>query len=304
MQQPSLPDHPAPLLGLNPGRGRADVLDAFEAWLGRKVSLVEDAVPRRSWATIENPLDQLQPWFRRGLPLVLTVPMLPRRGATLSAGAQGAYDHHFVRLAERLVEAGYGRSVIRLGHEANGDWFPWAASRAPGAYTTYWRRIVTAMRSVPGGAFRFDWTVARGPQAVAADRLYPGDDVVDVIGMDVYDRDPEHPPGPRRWEKFLTQPYGLDWLASFAAAHNKRISISEWGLAQTRNSNGGGDNPFFVEQMAAWFKTHDVWYHVYFEVDAPDARHRLLGGHFPNAAVRFRTLFSRRTTGDDQLTRK
>jgi hypothetical protein len=297
---------PSPLLALNPGRGRTDVLVAFERWLGRRVDLVEDAISRRDWKSIADPADEVAPWQQLRRSLVVTVPMLPRAGASLSRGASGHYDHQFALLAERLVAAGYGDAIIRLGHEANGAWFPWAAARDPAAYVAYWRRIVGTMRSVSGAAFRFDWTVARGPQAVPADRIYPGDDVVDIIGMDVYDRDPQFPPGPERWAKFRTQPFGLDWLASFAAAHGKPLSISEWGLALSDNGNGGGDNPLFVEEMWRWLHDHDVAYHAYFEVDAPGNRHRLLSGRFPRAAQRFRELFGapRPPGGGSQPARK
>jgi hypothetical protein len=128
---------------------------------------------------------------------------------------------------------------------------------------------------------------------------YPGDAYVDVVGMDLYDNDGLIRRGSsadwaqRRWEKFVTMPYGLDWLAGFAAAHGKQISIPEWGLGtpETTANVGGGDNPYYVEQFHAWVTSHDVAYHSYHNVSATDGEHRLQSGKFPNAAETYRRLF-------------
>jgi hypothetical protein len=285
---------PPPALGVNGGRAGVDQVAEFEALLGRPVDIVQDAIRRETWDQLDDPSDELEPWQESrfaSYDFVLNVGMLPHNEGSLAEGAAGAYDDRFRQLAERLVEEGFGDAIIRLGHEANAHWFDWAAAQDPNAYVQYFRRIVEVMRDVPGSDFRFDWTVARGSQAVPADSIYPGDDVVDIIGMDVYDQDPEHPPGEERWQKFRTQPYGLDWLSGFAAARGKPISIGEWGVAATDNGNGGGDNPYFIDRMHEWIDSNSVLYHVYFEVDAEDGAHRLTGELFPASAAAFRERF-------------
>jgi hypothetical protein len=69
--------------------------------------------------------------------------------------------------------------------------------------------------------------------------LYPGDSYVVVVALDVYD-----------------EGYGLTWLAAFGKAHNKEISLPEWGLESTSQDAGGGDDAYFVTQMADWIKAN------------------------------------------------
>ena len=128
---------------------------------------------------------------------------------------------------------------------------------------------------------------------MAPDRAYPGDAYVDYVGADVYDnswiadyRDPV-----ARWKDFVTQPYGLQWQSDFATAHGKPMTFPEWGLSTRSDGHGGGDDPYFIQQMYDWISTHDVAHADYFEYDAPDGRHSLMNGQFPNAAAKFQALF-------------
>jgi hypothetical protein len=103
---------------------------------------------------------------------------------------------------------------------------------------------------VPGQRFRFDFTPVRGPNAIPWTTCYPGDDVVDIIGMDSYDQRPG-----RTFNDFVTQPYGLQTQADFAMAHGKPLSYPEWGLYDF------GDDPAYVCDMFSWITTHNVAYH-------------------------------------------
>jgi hypothetical protein len=187
-------------------------------------------------------------------------------------GAAGAYDQYATQLATNLVAEGLGDSIIRLGWEAN------SASADPasalgsdssewGAWAQYWARIVRAMRAVPGAQFLFDWTVNGSEQPIPLDDWYPGDDVVDIIGIDVYDAG-IHQQGlsPReRWLQLSNEPDGLNAVAAYAAAHGKPLSIPEWGLVPTGANGGGGDDPTFVAGIASIVANNDVIYNSYFE---------------------------------------
>jgi Glycosyl hydrolase family 26 len=169
--------------------------------------------------------------------------------ALLRVGAEGRFDAHFRSLAERLVERRAGDAVIVLGWEMNGTTYSGRCAPDPVAWKQYWRKIVAAMRTVPGQRFRFDFAPVRGTQAVPWPLCYPGDDVVDIIGMDSYDQAPG-----RTFSDFVHQPYGLQAHADFAAAHGKPMSFPEWGLYDN------GDNPTYVRAMHNWFNAHDVAY--------------------------------------------
>ena len=67
------------------------------------------------------------------------------------------------------------------------------------------------MRSVPGAHFFFDWNVNAGYRNIPLASYYPGDSVVDVIGIDIYDSGmPGHPRDPAvRWARLNSEPGGL-----------------------------------------------------------------------------------------------
>ncbi|CAM5631401.1 hypothetical protein SBADM41S_05025 [Streptomyces badius] len=104
----------------------------------------------------------------------------------LRRGADGAYDRHFRTLGRRLVGLGLSDTVLVIGWEMNGITYQHRCGPDPDAWKQYWKRVVQAMRAVPGQRFRFEFTPNRGRDAIPWTRCYPGDAYVDVIGMDAY----------------------------------------------------------------------------------------------------------------------
>lgn len=275
------------------GRGK---LPAFEAFLGRATDGVTDFLAFASWDDLERSARWVVGcWKSTGKQLSLGVPMLPKDGSTLQAGAAGAYDARFAALGRAIVESGGADAFLRVGVEFNGDWFPWAAARDPAAFKTYFARIVKALRATAGARFRIVWNPNVGPLRFPADRAYPGDDVVDVIGLDVYnqvwapaDREPSS-----RWTHVLEEPFGLAWVATFARQHGKPIALPEWGTGTRPDGHGAGDDPLFVTRMAAWIAAHDLLFQSYWDYRAPDYDARLSDGHFPASARAFKAAFGR-----------
>ena len=173
-------------------------------------------------------------------------------------------------LAENLVSAGLGDSIIRLGAEANYTDPESTIGTDPSQYgdwAEYWANIVTAMRAVPGSDFRFDWTVNQYAAPVPFDLWYPGNSVVDIIGIDAYDSGitDSSLTSDERWQRLLNEPDGLNALAAFAAANNKPMSIGEWGLMDAGSPEyGAGDDPTYVGGLASFIDTHPVVYNSYF----------------------------------------
>src|SRR6266540_1303712 len=256
-----VPRQGVPDLGVYLGAGDVASIAGFERWLGRGVGVRLDFLPGASWREIEDPAWQLRRWKHAGGTLVLTVPLLPgpwdrSHGGGVSLGncRSGAYDAHWSRLARNLVEQRLGDSVLRLGHEFNG-----------GCY-------------------------------------------VDTIGIDVYDQSwiPDTYPIPadaaphdvlerrqRAWSGMLHGELGLEFWSHFARAHGKPLAIPEWGLTRRSDGHGGGDNPYFVEQMYRFVRdpANRVAWFIYFEHDARDGEHQLTAGHFSSAASSFRAHF-------------
>ncbi len=278
--------------GSNDPAGVAD----FASTTGAHLTMATDFLNRSSdWTDLESPV--VGAWAGSGYQLVLAVPMLPARGRTsLAQGARGAYNSHFVILAENLVRAGEGGASLRLGWEFNGSWYKWRVRSARNAidFAAYFRNIVTAMRSVRGQSFKFVWN----PNADTSYRrytpaqAYPGSAYVNDIGTDLYDEAWVQPLDPATaWARQLTGPWGLDWLASFAAYEGKPIVFPEWGVAIRSDGHGLGDDPYYVNQFASWITTHDVAWTSMFSSDAGSQQDDITDGSFPNALAAFRADF-------------
>jgi hypothetical protein len=278
-------------LGIYAGAGCSgrDKLPAFATWLGRKPDRVLEFM---SWQTMnENSTWSMMCWRNGGIKAITySLPMLPEDGsATLAQGAAGQFDTVFKNFGATLVAQGYPEAVIRIGWEFNGDWYAWAAGKDPQSWITYWRRIVTAMRSVPGAKFKFDWCPGGGRTTFLAENAYPGDAYVDYIGTDVYNQswDPNVDTPEERWNEQVNGMHGLKWHAEFAAAHGKPMSFPEWGTGTREDGHGAGDDPMFIEQMAEWIAAHNVVYHDYWDYDNSHFQGRISDNGQPRSAAAF-----------------
>lgn len=247
------------------GRGVRQIL-SLEKWLGgAEVRVGHTYLPGGSWEDIEGKVDFIQDWAewrqaRADRILVLNVPMQEDNEADVSdeqvrkllkRGAAGSFDGHFKALAERLVRLRIPDTVIVLGWEMNGTTYTHRCGPDPTSWMAYWRSAVSAMRSVPGQRLRFDFAPSRGRDAVAWTSCYPGNDFVDIIGMDSYDQ-----PSGVSFDEQVNEPLGLQDHVDFAAAHQKPISYPEWGLFRN------GDNADYMRRMLKWIDLHKPIYNT------------------------------------------
>ncbi|MCC5477258.1 glycoside hydrolase family 26 protein [Streptomyces barringtoniae] len=244
-------------LGVRQIQGLSDWLDHAEVRVGHTY------LPGDLWSNIEGAHEFLDSWaaWRRAKAdrlLVVNVPMMERNEEhlpdtevrqLLQRAAAGEFDQHFRVLAERLVALGVPDTILVPGWEMNGITYTHRCGPDPADWKTYWRRIVTVMRSVPGQRFRFDFTPDRGVDAVPWPQCYPGDDVVDIIGMDSYDQ-----PEGVTFDTQVSEPYGLQYHVDFAKTHGKPFSYPEWGLFRN------GDNATYMLRMLAWMDEHKPLY--------------------------------------------
>lgn len=241
-------------------------IEAFSRWLGgADVRVGHTYLPGDRWSNIEGAPGFLDRWarWRRAKDdrmLVVNVPMQERNEEDLSdtevrlllqRGAAGEFDRHFRVLAERLVALKVPDTVLVLGWEMNGTTYAHRCGPDPEAWKKYWNRIVTTMRSVPGQDFRFDFAPSRGRDAVPWTQCYPGDDTVDIIGMDAYDQ-----PHGLSFDEQVNEPFGLQAHVDFARSHNKPISYPEWGLFRN------GDNAEYMRRMLEWMDEHEPLYNT------------------------------------------
>ncbi|WLW54882.1 glycoside hydrolase family 26 protein [Streptomyces sp. YU58] len=279
---PAVPPQPTTPAVPEPEKPRADVpafgayldygargvarISELSQWLGgAELRVGHTYLPGDRWSNIEGAPGFLDVWAdwrteKDDRMLVLNVPMMERNEENVSdaqvrmllrRAAAGEFDHHFRALGERLVELKVPDTVIVLGWEMNGITYTHRCGPDPESWKTYWNRIVTTMRAVPGQKFKFDFTPTRGRDAIPWTQCYPGDDTVDIIGMDSYDQ-----PTGLSFDEQIKEPYGLQEHVDFAKAHKKPISYPEWGLFRN------GDNAEYMRRMLAWMDEHKPLYNT------------------------------------------
>jgi hypothetical protein len=168
------------------------------------------------------------------------------------------------------------RTIVRLGWELNGDWYAWSA-HDPAAFVGCWRKVVAAAESV-APALRWDWSIVSGPGHSVRDAAvaWPGDEWVDIVGIDLYDRWP-FACDEAGWRSGIGGgPLELDHWLAFAKAHGKPLSVPEWGTHLVHKGDGSPcpDNTFYVEAMAGFFAANSAHlaYESYFNESADDYR--------------------------------
>jgi hypothetical protein len=276
-------------------------ITSFAQATGTHPTVALDYLDRvHGWAAMDS-AGGMKAWSGSGYRLVLGVPIIPADASgnaqgSLAGGAAGSYDGYFSTLGQNLVRQGLSNSVLRLGWEFNGTWFPWSVQSSSDAanFAAYWRQIVTTMRSVPGEHFTFFWNPnAISPTGYSPSQAYPGDAYVDYVGTDAYDDFWGSPFTPQAaWANQLSEQWGLDWLASFAAAHGKAIAIGEWSASYRSDGHGLGDDPYYVDKMAAWLSANHAAFSDIFSFDTGSESNDLLDGSFPNALGAFERDFA------------
>jgi len=263
---------------------------AFGAWRHRPLDIGEVWVNPSTWATITDPASLYQRWRGSPYTLVVTVAMLPADvpGVSIRACARGAYNAHWRRFGRVTRSYGLGSSIIRLGWEFNGKWYPWAATN-PTVWAQCWRQAVTSARSTAPG-LRWDWNGNRGVSSALADPTlaYPGDRYVSMIGIDSYD---QWPPvaSAGGWHQQLNGKQGLNYWLAFAKAHGKKLSVPEWGSMRYGRS-AGRDDPQYVRDMRAFFAANAR--HMAFETIFQGSIGNYHAGHtMPRAARAYKAGF-------------
>ena len=179
-------------------------------------------------------------------------------------------------------------AYIRPGWEFNlkGSW-DWTVDRiGPDAFKA---GFVNAAKGVRAGCptARLEWnpnTGQGGVQKAVAD-AWPGDQWVDVIGVDAYDWSNEDP---------MDGPGQLNDWAGFAKTKGLPLSLPEWGA---HGVDGRGDNPAFVNDVLAWAGRNNVAMISYFDEPAAYIRNSVGDGQMPRVGAALKAGFADAATG-------
>ncbi|HKP61012.1 MAG TPA: hypothetical protein VJV78_29985 [Polyangiales bacterium] len=271
--QASWPAGPWPLSrsGIN-GDPRIDrtSVEAFGDWRGRPVDIAVVYTDRTSWESMTRGSGWLFDNFKGFVgELVVSQGMVPNGRAQDMAGcAAGQFDQYFRDFGTLIVRYARPTTIVRIGWEFNGDYMPWAATNTR-QWIDCFRHAAQAIRST-APRVQIDWTInSHGTPSKlcggVSTNCYPGDDVVDIIGIDNYDLAPSST-SQADFDRVANEPDGLNWLLAFAKSRGKKMSIGEWGVAPRSDYNTTGQNPHFIYWMHRWFKQHaaDIAYESYF----------------------------------------
>ena len=260
---------------------------AYQNWLGHPADGVQLFTGRNGWADWTGSLGWLiDRWKAVNATIYWSIPLMSQ-DSTLIDAAAGKYNGYYTTAAMQMAAAYPNAAIIyvRTGWEFNGDWQPWSAIGKADHYKAAYRQFVSSFRSV-SSKFVFEWAPNIGDHGMSPEDAYPGDDVVDIIGVDFYyDHrwDPKDPDA--GWQWMLNQKYGLNWHRNFAAAHNKPVAYAEWGVSDNNDSA-------YVRNVAAWFKSQNFVYQSYWNSDAAYTG-KLSDDQYPNITPAYKDLVTK-----------
>lgn len=245
------------------GAGGGDELAALR---GRPLDVRTGYLPMTNWSAMIGSTRAIRRFGGGGAKPVLALGMMPQSNARQhSQCAAGAFDGYIRQIGMGLINAGEPDTILRLGWEANRmNGFAWAVTGDGSSWVACWRRWASVLRSLPGQRFTMVWNMGqKGTFPHHIDRMYPGSDVVDVIGSQFYDRcNSIRSQGDWNDKLHRRQPNGSPWgLATwleYAKSKGKRFAIPEWGIAGPKYicSDAGFDNPFFMQKFHEFLRTN------------------------------------------------
>jgi beta-mannanase len=173
----------------------------------------------------------------------------------MGQAALGTYDATWLSWlksdAAQAAANGTPVTVVRIWQEINGDWEPWSINQtgatsvdgtAPGSpwsaatIIAAWNHMAAQVHTAFPNA-KIEWNLSAGgpwsgPSGAGNGSgfdLYPGDQYVNVIGLDAYEKSTS-------WANTVSGPgVNLNNLVAFASAHGKEVAVSE---TATTNNDG------------------------------------------------------------------
>jgi hypothetical protein len=200
-------------------------------------------------------------------------------GSTWAQAAAGSQVALWRDIAAVLRTNWHYRTVhLRFAHEANGTWMPWSVAPSEvAAFKTTFRLFAKTMRSeLAGRDVKIVFAPNFGTWRYTPSAMWPGSDVVDVVGVSMYEWTLYDTAA--KWRKFLTSSIGPNFWLSFARGKGRPMALSEWG----------GRSPYFMRSMNSWMRANagrgagKFLYDVYLNTDE-----FVLGG---SAASTYRSL--------------
>lgn len=239
----------------------------FENAVGRKADMVHGFVNPES----KVPLSQIREAQQAGHVVMIT---LEPYGVEQSYNPAysiivGEIDDDLRRWARQLDKLDQP-VLLRFMHEMNGNWYPWSVGWNGGGRNTS-AHIVSAYRHAwqifqDEGATDVQWVWSPNtgaPVGVRYASLYPGDQYVDIVGLDGYNGG-DALPRFGGWKSFREIFEGS--LDEVARLTDRPVMIAETGSAES-----GGDKAAWISNMFKFLDTRrDVSAVLWFQVNKAD----------------------------------
>lgn len=239
--------------------------ETIETWIGSRFDIQNIFIP---WDDARYELDDL---FGSVLPIIWNAGRTPlitwelylSSGPTpdniLERVIAGEYDNYLTEWAKRLNTAIERTDVdqdnqpavyIRLAHEANGDWYPWAPAGGDGTpedYIAMWRYVQSYIEERCDYESHLAWMWAVngadiGPYTM--EDIYPGDSYVDWLGVDNYNWGTSQ--SWSRWES--PEELFCEPIERVRALGDSPISVPEFGSSSA--TQAGND----VQRKSIWIR--------------------------------------------------
>ncbi len=217
--------HAIDVLGVSPTRGSWS--DTMSDWW-----LSDETIPKGFTGTLN-----------------VSLQLFPEDGS-MKAAADGDYNGDFKKIGQMIAKK-YPTAYVRPGWEFNIPNWKWKAT--PENVDEFKEAFRQASKSLKEGGpkLRIVWNPneGKGGSLPDASTAWPGDDVVDIVGLDAYDWSP--PYDEKGWQEHRTKDQGWDYWGNFARQHGKKFALPEWGVIPG-GDDSGGDNPSYINYVMQW----------------------------------------------------
>lgn len=248
---------------------------AYEQSSGRKLGIISWYAYWEGWKSEFSRSDLDQVSARGSVPLITWEPWagVPNdpNWSLRSAILSGQNDAYIDSWARGL--AAYDRPVLlRFAHEMHHQSYPWALGvngNTAADYVAAWQHIHAIFARYDTSHVQWVWnpnTLGDSPASVYEPlyrSLYPGDEYVDWLGLDIYNTGPHLDWGAPYWRSFaqvLSQPY-----AALTALSDKPIILPEVGSTETGGSKAEWISAALTQDLLATYPR--VRALVWFDID-------------------------------------
>jgi len=260
-------------------------VQSIESWLSGQIDIVTTTwsegqwgVNAITWLDSDKEASLERVFGQTDRQLVTHFEMAGKEGKNgdYSTAASGGFDDRYRQTAKELVDIGMTDTIIRPSAEFNLDWsgdYP----NNPDNYASAFAQVVREMNAVEGTNFTYLYSPARNKIGVADECWpldapeWPADADTPHIAPSFYDdswhyQDSDGNQKPQdeitnsdRQNAWQNERDKLDTWQEFADQRGSPgLCSPEWGLVGIDEPHpGGGDNPYFIEQVFNYMQSND-----------------------------------------------